>query len=90
MNDRAKDVVDELAPVSDERLEQPAISIRVSVECACCFVERSTNEQRRAIVVRMRECCGWVNEVELQRPEERRRGCEGMNRGADVGRRARS
>jgi hypothetical protein len=43
MNDRAQDLLDQLAPVGHERLDQPAVGVGVGAKTVCGCVERSAH-----------------------------------------------
>jgi len=86
VRDRAQELVLKPRPVPDEGTEQAEVGVRVRAEPCSGLVQRPANEDRRAVVERVGERRGRGDpfEVQTERPEERRRGGERVDRGADV------
>ena len=86
VNDRPEEITFELGPVYDQGLQETAVRVAVAAELGCGVLERASREHRCAVVERMSNGSGRLDqiELELQRAEERRGNKQRMDRGADV------
>jgi hypothetical protein len=86
VRDRFHQFVLELVPAGHERLEQSPIRGAVGSQASRGLSERSPNDRCGSIVERVRNRDGRLDQVELEPEgaEERRRGDEWVDSGADV------
>jgi hypothetical protein len=70
----------------DQGLEETAVRVAVAAEFGCGVLERAPRERRCAVVERMSDGSGWLDQVELelQRTKERGGQYRRVDRGADV------
>jgi len=69
--ERAEEVLRKLRPICDERLEQPPIGVPVRAQPARGLVQRAADEEGGAVVEGMGKRGRRLDEVKLERTEER-------------------
>jgi hypothetical protein len=86
VNDRPEEVAFELGPVCDQGLEEIAVRVAVAAELRCGVLERASCEHGCAVVERMSDRSGRLDQVELEleRTEERGGQYRRVDRGANV------
>ena len=86
VGDRSHQLARKRVPAGDQRLEQLAIRRAVRAKLLRGVFERARRENNSAVVERVSDCCGRLDqvEVELQRAEERRGKKRGVDRGTDI------
>ena len=86
MSDGSEELVLELVPAGNERSEQLQVRVAIRTQLRCCVLERAPYEYGRAVIERVSDRSGRLDQVklELQRAEERGGEERRVDRGADV------
>jgi hypothetical protein len=66
VHDRAEQIFPQIRPGVDERGEQLPVRVGIGSEGECGLFDRPSCQHGRAVVERMRNGGGWLDEVELE------------------------